>query len=207
MTCKPLLVLGTRNRKKEQELVDLLGELGIELRTVADFPDALDVAETGTTFAENALLKAVQQARHLRRWVLGEDSGLMVDLLDGAPGVRSHRYSGPHATDESNNRLLLEQLGPAPLEERTARYVCHMTLADPSGAIRAESEGFCAGRILFESRGSGGFGYDPIFEVVEYHRSFGELTPAVKARISHRAHAARQLIPSLTQLLASGEWT
>ena len=207
MTSNPLLVLGTHNRKKRHELAGLFEDMGLELRTLADFPNAIDVVETGKTFAENAVLKAVQQARHLRHWVLGEDSGLMVDALDGAPGVLSHRYCGPHATDESNNRLLLEQLGQTPLEKRTARYVCHMALADPSGTIRAESEGACSGRILFEPQGTHGFGYDPIFEVVEYHRSFGVLDPAVKARLSHRARAARQLIPSLTRLVDSGGWT
>ena len=207
MTSTPLLVLGTHNRKKRQELAGLLGDVGIELRTLADFPRAIDVVETGKTFAENAVLKAVEQARHLRRWVLGEDSGLMVDALAGAPGVLSHRYSGPDATDESNNRLLLDQLGQTPLEKRSARYVCHMALADPSGTIRAESEGTCSGRILFEPQGTHGFGYDPVFEVVEYRRSFGVLDPAVKARLSHRAQAARQLTPSLERLVGSGEWT
>jgi len=207
MTSTPLLVLGTHNRKKREELEGLLGDVGLELRTLADFPGAIDVVESGKTFAENAVLKAVEQARHLGRWVLGEDSGLMVDALDGAPGVLSRRYSGPHATDESNNRRLLERLGQTPLEQRTARYVCHMTLADPCGAIRAESEGTCSGRILFEPQGTHGFGYDPVFEVVEYHRSFGVLDPSVKARLSHRAQAARKLIPSLKRLVDSGEWT
>jgi XTP/dITP diphosphohydrolase len=207
MTIRPLLVLGTHNRKKGEELAQLLGEVAIEVRTLADFPDAIDVVENGTTFAENAALKATQQARHLGRWVLGEDSGLMVDALGGAPGVLSARYSGPNATDQSNNRLLLEQLGQTPLKDRTARYVCHMTLADPAGVIRAEAESFCYGRILFEPQGTHGFGYDPLFEIVEYRRSLGVLGPAVKSRVSHRARAAGQLVPDLTALIESGEWT
>jgi len=207
MTSKPLLVLGTANRKKGEELAGLLGDVGLELRTLADFPHAIEVAEEGKTFAENAKLKATKQARHLGRWVLGEDSGLVVDALDGAPGVFSARYSGPNATDESNNRLLLDRLGQTPLEQRTARYVCHMTLSDPSGTVRAESQGFCTGRILFQPEGTHGFGYDPLFEVVEYHRSFGVLGPAVKGRLSHRGRAARQLIPALVELVDSGQWT
>jgi len=207
MTSKPLLVLGTANRKKGRELAELLRDVELELRMLADFPDAIDVVETGTTFAENARLKATRQARHLGRWVLGEDSGLMVDALDGAPGVFSARYSGPNATDESNNRLLVDELGQTPLEKRTARYACHLTLCDPSGAIRAESEGFCSGRILFEPQGTHGFGYDPLFEVVAYRRSFGVLGPEVKARLSHRGRAVRQLIPALVTLIDSGQWT
>jgi len=200
-----MLVLGTANRKKGLELAELLSPVGIPLRTLADFPQAISVSEEGETFAANAALKAVQQARHLGRWVLAEDSGLMVDALGGAPGVLSARYSGPTATDESNNRLLLQQLGDTPVEQRTARYVCHMTLSDPSGTIRAESEADCRGRILFEPRGTHGFGYDPLFEIVEYHRPFAELGPRVKAHLSHRARAAARLLPKLFELVGSGE--
>lgn len=206
MSPQPLLVLGTTNRKKGEELRELLAPVGIELRTLADFPEAIDVVEDGDTFAANAALKAVGQARHLGRWVLGEDSGLMVDALDGAPGVLSARYSGPQATDESNNRLLLEQLGRTPVPQRTAQYVCHMTLSDPSGGIRAESEAICRGRILLEPRGSHGFGYDPLFEIVEYHRPFGELGPRAKACLSHRARAARALVTQLIELVDGGTW-
>jgi XTP/dITP diphosphohydrolase len=200
-----MLVLGTANRKKGLELAELLTPAGILLRTLADFPQAISVSEEGETFAANAALKAVRQARHLDRWVLGEDSGLMVDALGGAPGVLTARYSGPGATDESNNRLLLQQLGDTPVERRTARYVCHITLSDPSGTIRAESEADCRGRILFEPRGTHGFGYDPLFEIVEYHRPFAELGPRVKARLSHRARAAARLLPKLIELVGLDE--
>lgn len=200
-----MLVLGTANRKKGLELAALLAPVGIALRTLADFPDAISVSEDGDTFAANAALKAVGQARHLRRWVLAEDSGLEVDALGGAPGVLSARYSGPEASDASNNRLLLERLGSTPVERRTARFVCHMTLSDPSGAIRAESEGCCRGRILFEPRGRHGFGYDPLFEIVEYHHPFAELGPRVKSRLSHRARATAGLLPQLIRLVDSGE--
>jgi XTP/dITP diphosphohydrolase len=200
------LVLGTRNRKKGIELAELLAPWGFELIGLADLPNSIEVEETGDTFTANARLKACEQAKHLGRWVLGEDSGLAVDALKGAPGVYSARFSGEGATDESNNRLLLEKLGNTPLERRTSHYVCHATLADPIGNVRGESEDACHGRMVFEPRGTGGFGYDPLFEVVEYHRTFGELGPAVKAALSHRARAIRQLIPTMLRLVDTGEW-
>jgi XTP/dITP diphosphohydrolase len=196
-----LLVLGTRNRKKGLELVGLLAPRGFECRTLADFSTATEVAETGHSFAENARLKASLQAAHLGQWVLGEDSGLVVDALDGAPGVYSARFSGPNATDDSNNLLLIEKLGQLPLEKRTAHYECHAALADPRGTVQAESCGRCDGRIRFEPAGSGGFGYDPYFEIVEYHRTFGELGEVVKSLISHRARAIRPLVPELSFLI------
>jgi XTP/dITP diphosphohydrolase len=200
-----LLVLGTGNRKKGQELARLLGRAGLELRTLADYPQAIDVVEDGATFAANAALKATQQARHLGQWVLADDSGLMVDALDGAPGVFSARYSGPGATDASNNEKVLEALRDVPLEKRTAQFVCHICLADPSGAVRGESTASCRGRILFAPSGGGGFGYDPLFEIVEYHRSFGALSALVKSHLSHRARAAVRIIPRLMELADSRE--
>jgi XTP/dITP diphosphohydrolase len=197
----PVLVLGTHNRKKGEELVDLLTPLGIELVTLADVPQAIEVAEDGTTFAENARLKATRQAAHLGRWVLAEDSGLSVDALKGAPGVYSARWSGPGATDESNNRKLLAELAAVPAEARTGHYVCHAVLADPAGQVVAETTGECGGRIRLAAAGAGGFGYDPLFEVVEYHRTFGELSPTVKRCLSHRSRAIRQIVPHIERLL------
>ncbi len=203
---RPTLVLGTRNRKKGVELAELFEPLGLKVLTLADCDNPIEVREDGETFAANAALKAIGQARHLGAWVLGEDSGLKVDALGGAPGIYSARFSGPEATDLSNNRLLLEKLAATPIENRNAHYVCHMTLSDPQGEIRAEADGICRGRIIFEPRGSHGFGYDPLFEVVEYHKTFGQLGPSVKAAISHRSRAARRLIPQLIRLLDSGRW-
>jgi XTP/dITP diphosphohydrolase len=189
-----LLVLGTHNRKKCAELVELLAPLGLEVRTLADFPRAIVVDETGDTFAANAQLKAVEQATHLGHWVLGEDSGLSVDALGGRPGVYSARYAGAQATDADNNRLLLKELGSLPADKRTAFYTCHVALSDPKGQIVARSEAYCRGRIRTEEIGSGGFGYDPLFEIVEYHRTFAELGLAVKRVLSHRARAVRHLV-------------
>lgn len=206
MPSQPTLVLGTGNRKKCAELVDLLAPLAIELKTLADFPPGPEVVEDGDTFAANAAIKAIAQAKRLGYWCLGEDSGLGVDVLDGAPGVYSARFAGPDATDEANNRLLLERLASTPLDRRTAYYVCHAVVADPQGNLRAQSEARCHGRIRFEPVGSMGFGYDPLFEIVEYHRTFAELGETVKARLSHRARAIEQLYPQLARLLAQDAW-
>jgi XTP/dITP diphosphohydrolase len=202
-----LLVLGSANRKKAVELHDLLTPLDLRLQTLADYSHALAVDEVGTTFAENAHLKATQQAGHLGRWVLGDDSGLVVDALKGAPGVFSARFAGVGATDEDNRRKLLAELNGVELPRRTAHFTCYLALADPSGTVRATSEGRCHGRIRTEPAGSGGFGYDPLFEVVEYHRTFGELSAAVKSCLSHRARAIYQLVPQLKALIAGGEWS
>jgi len=202
----PLLIVGTNNRKKAEELARLFAPIGLELKTLADVLDTIRVDETGETFAANAALKAVEQARHLGQWVLGEDSGLMVDALDGAPGVLSARFAGPQSDDASNNRLLLEKLADTPPQRRTARFVCHMTLSDPSGTIRAESEAACRGRIVREPCGTHGFGYDPLFEIVEYHRTFAQLGPRAKAILSHRARAAEHLVPRLIRLVDTGQW-
>src|SRR5215469_13482553 len=180
-TKPPYLVIGSANRKKGLEMAELVRPLGLDVLTLADFPPAAAVEETGDTFAANAAIKATQQAKRLGQWVLADDSGLCVDALDGRPGVDSAYYAGRSASDEDNNRRLLEELSATPLERRAAHYVCHATLADPTGAVRAESEDYCRGRILFERQGVGGFGYDPLFEIVEYHRTFGELSPEVKA--------------------------
>jgi XTP/dITP diphosphohydrolase len=203
-----ILVLGTHNQKKRLELELLLAPLGLTLRTLDEFPDALDVEETGTTFSENAALKAAEQAQHLGHWVLGEDSGLSVAPLGNAPGVYSARYSereGQAATDESNNEKLLAELGDLPLAQRIAFYTCHMAISDPTGKIRLCCEEVCYGRIRFSPAGSNGFGYDPLFEIAEYHRTFGELGSAIKSVLSHRSRAMRKVVPDIKALLAAGE--
>lgn len=206
MAPRRILVVGTRNKKKLGELLDLLGPFGFDLRSLDEYPQALEVEETGDTFTTNAALKATVQARHLNRWVLGEDSGLAVEALGGAPGVYSARYSDPGATDPRNNEKLLRELHDVPDERRGAYYVCHMTLSDPAGVVRIDCEGRCHGRIRRELAGAGGFGYDPLFEIPEYHRTFGELSPAVKAAISHRARAVRLFVPRLLTLASLVDW-
>jgi XTP/dITP diphosphohydrolase len=203
---KRFLVLGTHNRKKGLELAQLFEPHGLQVRTLADFPQALVVVEDGASFADNAHRKAIQQARHLNAWVLGEDSGLAVDALDGRPGIFSARFSGAEATDASNNQRLLQELRVVPPQRRGAHYVCHATLSDPTGRVRADVEATCQGRIASEPRGTAGFGYDPLFEIVEYHRTFGELGDDVKSLLSHRGRAIRLLLEQIDRLLRTGAW-
>ncbi len=195
------LVVASRNRKKSSEISDLLAPFGLEVVSVSQFADVPEIVEDGRTFAENAAKKASETARTLSNWTLGEDSGLEVAALAGAPGIYSARFSGPNATDESNNAKLMSELAAVPDDRRDARYVCNVALADPSGAIRLQVEAYCRGRMIREPRGTNGFGYDPYFLIREYHRTFGELSPAVKRRLSHRARAFERLIPPLIGLL------
>lgn len=200
------IVIGTTNAGKGRELAELLAPHGFVVQTLKDFGPPIEVVEDGDTFAANARKKAQEHALHLKAWVLADDSGLEVDALQGRPGVYSARYAGPDATDEANNRKLITELARLPLEKRAAGYWCHVAVSDPRGGIRCESSGRCRGRIVFEPRGDNGFGYDPLFEVVEFHKTFGELGPAVKAALSHRARAMRAIVPELMKLRETGAW-
>lgn len=198
------VVLSSRNRKKSGEIAELLAPYGIPLISVAEFPDVPDVVEDGTTFAANAEKKAVEVARRLGYWTIGEDSGLMVDALGGAPGIYSARYSGEGATDDKNNAKLLQELQQMSDDRRGAAYVCSVALSDPQGNVRLRCENRCRGRITHKPRGANGFGYDPYFLIREYHQTFGELSSTVKQRLSHRARAFAEFIPQLVKLLGSG---
>jgi len=197
------LVLGTHNAKKLVELRLLLPEDRIRLASLSEIDGAIEVEETGGTFAENAALKATEQARHLGRWVLAEDSGLTVDALQGQPGVMSARYAGEHGDDQANNNKLLRQLHGLSDEQRGAAFNCYLCLSDPHGNVRLETHGKCRGRIATERLGSAGFGYDPLFVIREYHKSFGQLDLAVKRAISHRSVALRKFVPQLLRLIPS----
>jgi XTP/dITP diphosphohydrolase len=196
-----LLVLGTRNRKKREEIAEILGDLGLELGDLTAWPELGEVEETGTTFEENARLKAAAVARGTGQWSLGEDSGLVVPSLGGAPGVYSARYAGKQGDDAANNAKLLAELDKLPDEKRSAYYICTAALADPKGEIRTVAEGRCHGVIIRQPRGTGGFGYDPLFEIVEYHQTFGEFSARVKHALSHRGRALRKLRPALRELM------
>jgi XTP/dITP diphosphohydrolase len=195
-----VLVLGTRNAKKREEIVGVLDQLGLEFGDLTQWPDFPDVVEDQETFAGNASKKATEIALGLHHWVLGEDSGLVVPALKGRPGVYSARYAGRHGDDAANNARLLAELAPLADDQRAAYYVCVGALADPQGKVQAVVEGRCHGMIIREPRGSGGFGYDPLFLIPEYHRTFGELSARVKQALSHRGRALTQLRPLLGRL-------
>jgi XTP/dITP diphosphohydrolase len=199
----PRLVLGSRNKKKLGELVDLLGDLGLELTDLSPYPDAPEVEETGETFEANARLKATTLAPVLGEWVLGEDSGLVVPALGGQPGVYSARWAGTHGDDAANNAKLLAELAGKTGDARAAYYVSTAALSDPTGNVVAVVEGRCHGVIGTEARGSGGFGYDPLFVIPEYHASFGELSLVVKHALSHRGRAIAKLRPAVRRVFGT----
>ena len=194
----PKLMLATTNPGKVREFRALLGQheafQDVMLLTPEDWPTALpEVEETGTTFAENARLKAAALAQATGLPTLADDSGLCVDALGGAPGLHSARWAGKNATDADRNALLLERLARVPAAERTARYVCVVSLAWPSGKS-VEAEGACEGVILDVPSGENGFGYDPLLLVTECGQAMAELTDAEKNRVSHRAQALAALL-------------
>jgi XTP/dITP diphosphohydrolase len=188
-----VLVLATRNTKKRKEIEEILGDLPIELHDLSRYPSAPEVEEDGETFEANACKKATTIAQAVGLWTLGEDSGLVVPALKGRPGVYSARYAGKQGDDAANNTRLLAELVPLPADRRAAYYVCTAALADPQGAVHAVVEGRCHGVIIPEYRGGGGFGYDPLFLIPEYHKTFGELSATVKHALSHRARALEKL--------------
>lgn len=197
------LLIATRNAGKVVEFSRLLGDLPVSMKGVADFPDVGEVEESGETFEENATIKARVYAGLTGLLTLADDSGLEVDALGGAPGVRSARYAGPRATDAERNTLLLSELNATHDAERRARFVCVLALFRPADGSLKLFRGTCEGRIGHEPRGDGGFGYDPIFVPEGYSQSFGELPPEVKDRISHRAVALGAVRSFLVELRGS----
>jgi XTP/dITP diphosphohydrolase len=198
---KIMLLLGTRNGKKREEIVEILGDLGLDFGDLSDRPDIADVAETGNSFEENARLKASGYAKATGQWTLAEDSGLVVPALNGRPGIYSARYAGKQGDDVANNARLLAELAPLPEDRRAAYYVCVAALADPAGEVKAVSDGRCHGVIIKELRGTGGFGYDPLFQILEFHKTLGELSARVKHALSHRSQALERLRPALRKAL------
>jgi XTP/dITP diphosphohydrolase len=194
------LVLATTNPGKVREIRRILKDLPLSILTRDDFPDCPDVAEGGRTMLANALKKAAAVARHSGLPALADDSGLEIDHLGGAPGVRSARFSGPRATDERNIAKVLSLMDGVPPPERRARFRCVVAVVVP-GQAPAVAEGICEGVLTTAPRGTRGFGYDPIFLVPRYGRTFGELGSGVKNRISHRAKALRKARGKLARTL------
>ena len=191
------LVMATRNAGKVREMAELLGDLGVKLLGLADFPEIPDIPEEGATFAENALAKAKTVARLAGLPALADDSGLEVEALGGRPGVLSARYAqdrtaGLIPTDQDNWQKLLDELREVPQEKRQARFVCEIALYFPDGRLLT-ARGELAGLIAFKPQGTRGFGYDPVFWVPAYEATVAELDPATKNRISHRGQALRKL--------------
>ncbi|BAY47632.1 RdgB/HAM1 family non-canonical purine NTP pyrophosphatase [Scytonema sp. HK-05] len=187
-----LLVVATGNPGKLKEMQAYLVDSGWELTLK---PEELEIEETGDTFAANACLKASQVAQATGNWAIADDSGLQVDALGGAPGVYSARYG---KTDSDRIARLLSELGDTP--NRQAQFVCAVAIARPDGTIALESEGVCRGEILHAPRGSGGFGYDPIFYVPEMQLTFAEMTSQLKRSVSHRGKAFAALLQKLPHL-------
>ena len=198
------IVLATHNKNKTREVSEILSDyrdrIGeIELLTLDDVGIKGDIEETGTTFEENALIKARRGAES-GILTIADDSGIEVDALDGAPGVYSARFSGPHGNDETNNELLLQKLAGLTREKRTARYVAAIACVFPDGdsfTVRGTTEGI----ILFDYEGKGGFGYDPLFWSTDLKKSFGKATPEEKNGVSHRGRAIRLMADELIRRL------
>ena len=193
------VVIATKNKGKAKDFEALFQPLGFEVVTMFDVAPDMEIEETGTTFEENAVLKAETLAKELNMIVIADDSGLAVDALDGAPGVYSARYAGDH-DDEANIVKVLEKLAGVPEEKRTARFMCALAIAGPEMDTTTVF-GTCEGIILEEKRGTNGFGYDPIFFVPQQGRAMAELTPEEKGAISHRGNAIRNLAQALPTLL------
>ena len=195
---RPTVLIATTNAGKFSEFAELLGDLPIAFKSLAEFANAPEVPEDGATYATNALHKALSLARWSGCATLADDSGLEVDALHGAPGVHSARYAGPAQDSAANIAKLLAALEGVPLAQRTARFRCVIAVARPAGATLTV-EGACEGYILETPRGGAGFGYDPVFLYPPLGQTFAEVPAAVKNRLSHRARACERL---RVQLLA-----
>lgn len=191
------LVIATHNLHKVREIREMFKNLKrIDVRSLVDFPGYQLPEETGTTFKENAEIKAAHAAKALQKWVLADDSGLIVPSLDGRPGVYSKRYAGEDSTDAENRKKLLDELSSATDIQRSAYFECCLALASPEG-IKKTVKGIVEGMIVDSEKGRNGFGYDSIFMKNDYDKTFGELDEQTKNRISHRRKAFDKLIITL----------
>lgn len=182
------LIVATKNKKKLEEIKEILKGFKLKISSLADYEKTPRIIENGSTFKENAVKKAVKIARFTGKLTLGEDSGLCVDALNGAPGIYSSRFSGRGKDDTKNNLKLLKLLGSLALGKREAHYSCAVALADKNGVIGVV-EGRCCGLIGYEPKGSFGFGYDPLFVIPKYKKTFAQLGPRIKHKMSHRYRA------------------
>ena len=194
-----MLLLATENHDKAEEIRSILtAELDLEIQTLAAYSHLTLPPETGASYRENATEKALFVSRATGHWALGDDSGLEVEALKGAPGLFSARFAGEKVSYAENRAKLLCSLEGFPDEKRGARFVCALAVANPKGAVRV-FEGVCEGRITSSESGQGGFGYDPIFFIPHLGKTFAELSSAEKKQVSHRGHAIRGAIPLLRE--------
>jgi XTP/dITP diphosphohydrolase len=193
------IIIASKNKGKVKEFETLLAPMGFQVQSLLDYPHSIDVEETGTTFEENAILKAETIANMYQRVTIADDSGLVIDYLGGKPGIYSARYAGPEKNDQANMVKVLEELSDVEaIEDRTARFACALALATP-GEKTKTVVGFCEGFIAKEPSGENGFGYDPIFIVRDLHQTMAELTKEEKNKISHRANALKKLTEVIKQ--------
>ncbi|MDD3088278.1 MAG: RdgB/HAM1 family non-canonical purine NTP pyrophosphatase [Candidatus Omnitrophica bacterium] len=185
------LIVATKNKKKLQEIKIILSGLNLKISSLADCAGKIRIVENGRTFRENAVKKAVKVAAATGKLSLGEDSGLCVDALKGAPGIYSSRFSGKNKSDTQNNIKLLKLLERVPQNKRKAHYVCAVALADKGGLLGVV-EGKCFGRIDLVCKGTNGFGYDPLFLIPKHKKTFGQLSERIKHKMSHRYHALKK---------------
>ncbi|MEZ5424938.1 MAG: RdgB/HAM1 family non-canonical purine NTP pyrophosphatase [Pyrinomonadaceae bacterium] len=197
------LLIATQNQGKIAELEELLSGLPLSLRSLKDFPDVGDVEETGTTFAENATLKAKAYAIRTGLLALADDSGLEVEALGGAPGIFSARYAGANSGYPEKIAALLAEIESKKDDRRAARFVCSMTISDEKGRIIHQTDGICPGRIAPAPLGNNGFGYDPVFIPAGFEETFGQLSGEIKRNISHRARATKKIIRFLRDFTAT----
>ncbi|WP_458412295.1 XTP/dITP diphosphatase [Schinkia sp. CFF1] len=193
------ILIATKNKGKVKEFVSLFADKGVVVHSLLDFPDSPDVEETGETFAENARIKAETIAKQFSKIVIADDSGLSVDALNGRPGVYSARYAGEPKDDQANLEKVLRELKGVPFEKRTARFHCVLAVAIPNGETQF-FEGTCEGYITEEANGENGFGYDPIFYLLDRKQTMAQLTNDEKNKISHRANAMKKLQESWNRL-------
>jgi XTP/dITP diphosphohydrolase len=195
------LVIASRNIHKIREFRSILKKaISFDLLSLIDFPQYTPPPETGATFEENAILKAAHAAQHLKKWVIADDSGLVVPALNGEPGVHSRRYAGDNATDKENRQKLLAKMAHIQEPHRQAYYECWIALASPDG-LKKTAKGISEGMIIEKERGNFGFGYDALFVKHEYGKTFAELGEEIKNRISHRRKALDKILPVLEAIL------
>lgn len=189
------IIVATKNEGKIREMKAIFSEKGFQVKSLLDYPSIPDIEETGETFAENAKIKASEMATYFQKPVIADDSGLIVDALDGAPGVYSARFAGEEKNDEKNNEKLLRELENVEESKRTARFYCAICLAFPDGKSYI-FDGSCEGMIAKEPKGENGFGYDPLFYIPQLKKTMAQLSEAEKNQISHRAKAIEKLVQS-----------